>query len=104
MTIQFNTDNNINGRETFEAKCSTIITEGLSRFTAQITRVEVHLSDEDSGKNGVNDKRCKLETRLAGLQPMLVSHDADDFEAAVKGAVQKMKTSIDSKIGQLKSH
>lgn len=34
-----------------------------------ISRVEVHLSDEDGKKGGQNDKRCMMEARLDGRQP-----------------------------------
>ncbi len=104
MLIQFNTDHNIHGREALEAKFSTIILEGLNRFSSQMTRVEVHLSDENANKSGLNDKRCLLEARLEGMHPIAVSHHADNHELAVKGAINKLKTSIDSKIGHLRNH
>ncbi len=104
MLIQFNTDHNIHGREALEAKFSTLITEGLSRFSGQMTRVEVHLSDENANKSGLNDKRCLLEARLEGMQPIAVSNHANNHELAVKGAINKLKTSIDNKIGHLKNH
>ncbi len=104
MMIQFNTDHNIHGREALEAKFSTIITDGLNRFRDQITRVEVHLSDENGNKSGLNDKRCLLEARLEGMHPIAVSHHANNHELAVKGAITKLKTSIDNKIGHLKNH
>ena len=36
------------------------------RFSAHITRVEVHLGDENAGKRGSDDKRCMMEARLEG--------------------------------------
>lgn len=46
---------------------TSLISEVLSRFSQQIKRVEVHFSDEDGNKGGINDKRCMVETRLAGM-------------------------------------
>lgn len=46
----------------------------LGRFGDWITRVEVQLSDEDGPKNRGNAKRCVMEARPAGLQPVSASH------------------------------
>lgn len=74
----------------------------MKRFGDQITRVEVHLSDENSDKkSGKKDKRCLIEARLAGLQPLAVSHEAATMEHAVDGAVDKLMRSIDTTLGKL---
>jgi hypothetical protein len=62
---------------------------GLSRYNERLTRVEVHLSDVNGPKGGV-DCRCALEARAAGRQPVAVTNDASATDAAVKGAVEKM--------------
>lgn len=104
MTIQFNTDHKIPGSERQSAYFSPIIAEALGRFSDQITRLEVHLTDENGNKEGQNDKRCMLEARLEGLNPIAVTSHADTIEHAVKGAIDKMKTSLDSVIGKMKSY
>lgn len=48
MQIQVNTDDNIEGHDTLTAQVEAEILDSLSRFAAQITRVEVHLSDENA--------------------------------------------------------
>jgi hypothetical protein len=68
MQIQFNTDKNVTGNEELIASSTSLISEELSRFSRQITRVEVHLSDEDGNKDGFNDKRCMMEARLSGMK------------------------------------
>jgi len=45
MTIQVNTDKNLAGSEKLRAYLTGLISEELSRFSNQITRVEIHLSD-----------------------------------------------------------
>jgi ribosome-associated translation inhibitor RaiA len=45
--------------------------------------------------------RCLLEARLAGLQPVTVSHQAATMEQAVDGAVDKLKRSLDSTLERL---
>ncbi len=104
MTIQFNTDHNVKGLESFEAKIDAIIMDEMSRFSDQITRIEVFLSDENGPKKGQNDKKCILEARLEGMQPLAVSDHANNHEVAVKGALVKLKAVIETKFGQLKSH
>ena len=104
MTIQFNTDKNIKGNEAFTTPLIAFITEDLSRFSDQITRIEVHLSDEDGNKDGQKDKRCLLEARLAGMNPIAVTNIADTDEQAVEGAVDKLKTSLETILGRLKNH
>ena len=104
MIIQFNTDNNIAGSERLNEYFTTTLTESLNRFSNQITRLEVHLTDENSNKEGQNDKRCVLEARLEGMQPIAVTNNADTIEQAVKGAVDKLKSSLDTVIGKLRSH
>lgn len=104
MQIQFNTDNNIKGTEELRGPLEERIMKGLSRFSTQITRVEVHLNDENSHKDGENDKRCMLEARLEGMQPVSVTNNDATEEQAVKGAIDKLKSALDSVIGKARSH
>ena len=104
MKIQFNTDRNIIGSEELRTSLTSIISEELSRFNDHITRLEVHLSDEDSNKNGVNDKRCMIEARLEGMKPIAVTNHADTQEQAVTGAVDKLKSSLNTIQGRLRNH
>jgi len=104
MKIQFNTDNNVTGSEELTLSLTSIISGELSRFEDHITRLEVHLSDEDSNKNGVNDKRCMIEARLEGMKPIAVTNHADSHELAVTGAVDKLKSSLATIQGRLRNH
>lgn len=102
MIIQINTDNNIEGDADLEQQITDLVSDGLEHFSEQVTRVEVHLSDENSeNKSGTDDKRCLMEARLAGLQPVSVSDQAATLEQAVDGAIEKLKRSLDSTIGRL---
>ena len=104
MKIQINTDSNIAGDDQLRREVETLLRDALGRFSEKITRVEVHLSDENSDKKpGVDDMRCLLEARLAGLQPIAVSHEAATVEEAVDGAAEKLKHSLDSTLGRLGS-
>jgi ribosome-associated translation inhibitor RaiA len=102
MKIQFNTDKNVTGREGLFASSTSLISEELSRFSQQITRVEVHFSDEDGNKDGFNDKRCIVEARLAGMRPIAVTNQANTHEQAILGALDKLKASLETISGRLK--
>jgi ribosome-associated translation inhibitor RaiA len=102
MIIQINTDSNIEGNAELVQQITAVVSNGLERFSEKVTRVEVHLSDENSeNKFGTDDKRCLLEARLAGLQPISVSDRAATLEQAVDSAVEKLKRSLDNTMGRL---
>lgn len=104
MTIQINSDNNITGTEGLSSFVENTVSETLKRFDEQITRVEVHLNDENSHKSGINDKRCMLEARLEGMQPVAVTAHGNTIQEALKGALDKLKSSLDTTIGRLRNH
>lgn len=104
MTIQFNTGSNVNGTETMQEKFTELIAGKLDRFSEQITRIEVHLNDVNGKKEGQDDKRCVLEARLEGLQPVAVTGNGDTYDGAVIGAIEKMKAALDTVIGKLRTH
>ena len=105
MKIQINTDKNVPGHVAHAHSVETILEQVLARFSDQITRIEVHLSDENSAaKSGMVDKRCLLEVRLAGRQPASVSEQAQTVDQAVRGAAKKMVSSLESELGKLGKH
>ena len=102
MHIQVNADNHIAGREEMAARVEAVVEEALSRFSARITRVEVHLSDENSHKSGQHDKRCMMEARLQNRRPTAVTHQAATLDQAISGAADKLERSIGSTLGRLR--
>jgi hypothetical protein len=96
MTIQFNTDKTINGDERHRAHFSSVISEELERFSDSLTRVEVHLSDQNGKKDSPGDIRCLLEARIEGRPPIAVSENADTLELAVSGATDKLKNALET--------
>lgn len=100
MKIQINTDHNIAGHEALVAEVTGVVADALERLQDRITRVEVHLDDENGPKGGKNDKRCMLEARLAGRQPIAVTHHADTIMQAVQGAATNLVRVIETKLAQ----
>jgi ribosome-associated translation inhibitor RaiA len=103
MQVLVNTDASVEGRETLEQEVAAVVADALDRFERDITRVEVHLSDENAAKGGSNDKRCLMEARLAGHQPLAVSHKAPTMRLAVDGAAEKLQTAVGNTLGRLRS-
>ena len=101
MQIQVNTDHNIAGHEALASHVSGLVENALNHVSDHITRVEVHLSDENSNKGGENEKRCVMEARLEGRQPVAVTHQATTVEQSVEGAVHKLSRLIESTLGRL---
>jgi len=101
MKIQFNTDKTISGDERNEDYFTSQIADTLEKFQLHITRIEVHLSDENGKKKGFKDMRCLLEARLEGRRPIAVSCQADTVELAVSGAIDKLETSLETILGRM---
>ncbi len=101
MQIQINTDHNVEGHEALASYVREVVENALNLVSGHITRVEVHLSDENSSnKSGPNDKRCVMEARLEGRQPIAVTQQASTIEDAVGGAADKLARLIDTILGR----
>ena len=102
MQVQVHTDDHIQGGESLAQWVQTEASTRLARFQETLTRLEVFLTDLDGGKSGVNDKRCRLEARLAGRLPVSVTADADKMAGAVTAAVEKLTRLLDTELGRVK--
>ena len=104
MKIQFNTDKTISGDERHEGYFTSLIEDGLKRYQSHITRIEVHLSDENGKKDGINDIHCVLEARLEHKKPIAISNQADTVELAVSGAIEKLNAKIKTTLDRMTEH
>lgn len=102
MQIQVNTDDHIQGGQALAQWVRDEAASRLARFKDHITRLEVFLTDIDGAKSGVNDKRCRLEARLAGRQPVTVTAEADKMAGAFINAVDKLASALDADLGRAK--
>ena len=100
MQVQINTDQHVEGHEALATWATAELTKTLSYHKDQITRLEVHLGDENGRKTGQGDKRCMLEARLQGRQPLAVTHHADSLNQAISGAAEKLNRMIDAAVGR----
>jgi ribosome-associated translation inhibitor RaiA len=106
MQIKVNTDNHINGNMDLKTQAKSIIEKSLDRYSRDITRVEVHLSDENGpkGNAGPGDKRCLLEIRMRGIDPLAFTEFSDNIDAALVGAVDKAQRTIRKTLDKRRGH
>ncbi|SRR5690606_10767913 len=103
MQIQVNTDRHIQGGENLHERVQAMVADAVSHLRDRITRIEVHLSDENSDKGGDRDKRCVLEARVGGLKPIAVTHQAETLALAIDGAAEKLERALENALGKLSS-
>ena len=104
MQVQVHTDDHIQGGESLAQWIQDETKTRLARFAETVTRVEAFLTDVDAGKSGTNDKRCRLEARVAGRPAVSVTADAVKLAAAFTEAVTKLIRVLDSEMGKAKDH
>lgn len=104
MQVQVNTDSSIKGDQRLEEYVTEAVETKLKRFREDLSRVEVHLRDENSEKGGSDDKRCMMEARVKGLKPTAVTFKHGTVKGAINGAVGKMRTALDRELGKRKEH
>ncbi len=105
MLVQFNSDRNITGSTTLAEQSETTVRGALGTFADQITRIEIHVSDENGAdKGGVNDKRCRIEARLSGRQPIAVHAEADTVSKSVDSAADKLRHAVETIVGRANQH
>ena len=103
MQIQINTDNTLSGREDVTSFVEDVIASKLGAVSGAITRIEVHLQDTNAEKKGPDDKRCMVEVRLEGRQPVSATHTSDTLQSAITGAVDKMRNVLDRELGKARA-
>jgi hypothetical protein len=102
MQIQVNTDHNIHGGERLATYVAADLEGSLSRFSGWLTRVEVHLSEDGGVKP--EDKKCVIEARPGGKQPVAVTHHAATVDDAYAGAAHKLGRLLDSRYTRAHDH
>ena len=104
MHVQVNTGSSVEGDQRLEEIVTAEIQDRLGRFREDVTRVEVHITDENAHKGGSDDKKCVMEARVEGMQPTTVTHNAGTVAEAITGAAQKLRRALDSSLGKRNRH
>ncbi|MFC3608187.1 HPF/RaiA family ribosome-associated protein [Stutzerimonas tarimensis] len=101
MQVQVNSSNQIEGGVELQEWIGSTVVDRVDRFEDLLTRIEVHVSDENADKAGADDKRCQIEFRPKGHPAMSVSHKAESLDLAVSGAADKMRNALENLTGKL---
>lgn len=104
MQIQVNTDNVITGDTRLTEVAEAAVTGDLGHFSDRLTRIEVHIKDQNADKHGPNHIRCTIEARPRGLDPIAAHEDAANIESALRGAAKKLRGRLQSEFARLDPH
>jgi len=66
--------------------------------------VEIHLNDVNGDKRGDDDNLCVMEARLAGMQSITATHQADTLEQALDGAARKVQRLPDTTLAKTRGY
>lgn len=100
MLIQVHSNHSIEISQGLEDRVRASLASTLTRFDNHLTRLQVHLNDENAGKSGPQDKRCQIEARLKHHEPLSVTHKADSLDLAIEGATTKLGNALERLIGK----
>jgi ribosome-associated translation inhibitor RaiA len=102
MTVQVNTDKNIENSDRLETFINEKMNHALRHFDGKLTRLEVHLTDQNGEKSGADDIQCRIEARPKGLQPIIVTARNANLDLAINDGVEKMRAALTTTFGKLK--
>lgn len=104
MQIQVNTDNFIHGDDRLIEVAEAAVNADLKHFSDRLTRIEVHLKDQNALKHGPDHIRCMIEARPRGRDPLAANHDAENIQMALKGAAKKLRERLGREFDRLDPH
>ena len=105
MIVQVHANPDVEAGEQLRAEVESLVASVVGRFAERISRVQVHLGDENSSaKRGSNDKRCMMEARIDGAAPVAVTETAPTIAQALNGAADKLERTLDSRLGRKANH
>ncbi|MEM1445810.1 MAG: HPF/RaiA family ribosome-associated protein [Planctomycetota bacterium] len=93
MQIQVNYSN-IDGSDALQTRVEDKLQHALQHVADRVTRIEVHLHDDNAAKAGSHDKRAVMEARPAGAHPITVDHAGDDIYGVIDEAAGKLGRAV----------
>ena len=104
MDFQFNSDSSVMGTQDVAQRIEEQLRHRLGRFEERLTRLEVHVRDTNAAKGGGDDKSCTIEARPRGGDPLSVTAQAGEVDAAARQAGSKMATVLERHFGKAGRH
>ena len=102
MQVQVHAGDNVQGGESLAQWAQDEVQNKLSRFREHVTRVEVYLTDVDALRNGGKGKRCVMETRATGRQPLAVNAEGEKIAEAFNAALDKLHRALETDIAKMR--
>jgi len=75
----------------------------FAHFGERLTRVEIHLSDLNANKGGI-DKRCLIEARPRGQDPVAAEEHGTTQRDAFERAIKKLARALAKRFDRQASH
>ncbi len=104
MQFQFNSDSSVMGTENVAERIENAVRHKLARFENRLTRLEVHVRDDNARKGGDDDKACMIEARPRGDKPIGVTEHAGDVDTAARKAANTMAQRLERVLGKQEKH
>lgn len=104
MQVQFNSDSSVMGTENVAERIEAMLHDKFARFEDRLTRLEVHVSDENARKGGGDDKTCMIEARPRGGKPIGVTEHAAKVDDAARKAANTMVQRLERVLGKADKH
>ena len=103
MQVQVHTNDKIQGGESLAQWVQQEVSTKLARFKESVTRVEVFFSDSDgASKSGAQDKRCVIEARPAGRQPIAANAESAKVADALTVALDELLRGLEADQGRVR--
>ncbi len=102
MQIRVHANQSIHGPGSLEPWVQQALEPALGRFAPDITALEVHLSDVNASRVTADHKRCTIEARVRGREPVAVRHQAERLDEALQGACDKLRRALERELGRLR--
>lgn len=104
MQVQFNSDSSVMGTQNVAERIEAAVREKLARFEDRLTRIEIHVRDENGPKHGADDKACTIEARPKGGKPIGVTEHASAVDDAARRAANTLAQRLDRVLGKASKH
>ena len=104
MQVQFNSDSSVMGTENVASRIEARVREKLARFEDRLTRLEIHVHDENAHKHGHDDKACTIEARPRGGKPVGVTEGASTVDDAARKAANTLAQRLTRHFGKQSRH
>jgi len=100
MQVQFNSDSSVMGTAEVAGRIERQVRDRLARFSERLTRIEIHVRDENGPKHGSNDKACTIEARPRGARAIGVTEHAPKVDDAARKAATTLARRLDRHFGK----